>query len=68
MIFHTLNSVYRVEEKAPGAFIITKIKELRPSSYNTVGQQRMSSHAQVSVGEPAFFDGWLTSRVVRIEP
>jgi len=67
MVFMTLNSEYTMEEKSPGVFIITKTKELKPSRFNDVGQQRMSSEARVVVGECAQFDSWHTSRVVSID-
>lgn len=68
MRFTTLNSVYEVLEKRSGVFIVTKLEALKPSPFNSVGQQRMSSEAHIVVGKSAQFDSWHTSRVVSIEP
>ncbi len=66
MIFETLNSVYRVDVREDGQFDVTKIEELKDSSFNAVGVPRVSPFMSIQVGQRAIFDGWSTSRVTKI--
>ena len=65
MTFETLNSVYRVQG-AGDHFLVTKIREKSESSFNAVGQSRLSKAFTIAVGYPACFDGWQTSRVTKL--
>ena len=66
MIVTTLNSVYSITPLGD-AFQIVKLKALRDSEFNAVGQRRLSSRLVLAVGQQAEFDDWHTSRVVKIE-
>ena len=66
MRFETLNSMYQVDVTDGGKFKVTKIEELRESTFNAVGVPRISESMRLQVGARAFFDTWSTSRVVRI--
>ncbi len=68
MIITTLNSVYEVKA-VNNSFEITKLEDTSNgrSTYNKVGQTRVSPTMAVRVGDRARFDHWATSEVLSIE-
>lgn len=68
MIIKTLNSVYEVKP-VDFYFEVTRLKDTSNgiSTYNAVGQTRISTTMFVQVGQRARFDGWDTSEVIKVE-
>lgn len=68
MIIKTLNSIYEVKTVGD-KFAVTRVEDISDgiSTYNKVGETRMSTSMFVTVGYRATFDGWGTSQVVSVE-
>jgi hypothetical protein len=65
--FTTKNSKYEVTIR-DNHFHIKKYEATNPkSTYNAVGQTRISAQLHLEVGYPASFEGWSTSEVLNIE-
>jgi hypothetical protein len=65
--FTTKNSKYEVTIQ-DNRFHIKKYEATNPdSTYNAVGQTRVSTEMYLEVGQPASFDMWSTSKVLKIE-